>query len=131
MSNFFLCDVCGHKKLDGPTISEVDCAADGLRDKIVVMDMDCRPFYDICLNYIPSDAIEVEVDDEIPFVTVMDGEEFDVHTTCPACGEEVYFDISHIIDRVHKEPPFCKCGRQIEIGMPQRLNQETGEWEQL
>lgn len=70
------------------------------------------------------------MEDGTPFVAIGAGEpesrEFIVHSECPECGRQHYFDLWRCLAG---EPIECEhCGR-TEISGSSRLNNETGEME--
>lgn len=74
---------------------------------------------------------------EAPYVAIDPGEEenFMLRPECQECGELIEISFAEFMrcahDR-HRERPACpNCGKRVSIGVGKRLNQETGEWEEV
>lgn len=74
---------------------------------------------------------------EVPYVAIDPGKEESsmLKPKCQECGEPIEISFAEFMrcahDR-HRERPACQnCGKRVSIGVAKRLNQETGEWEEV
>lgn len=74
---------------------------------------------------------------EVPYVAIDPGKEESsmFKSECQECGELIEISFAEFMrcahDR-HRERPACpNCGKRVSIGVAKRLNQETGEWEEV
>lgn len=81
--------------------------------------------------------MSARVNSEVPYVAIDPGKEESsmLESKCQECGEPTEIGFAEFMrcahDR-HRECPSCQnCGKRVSIGVAKRLNQETGEWEEV
>lgn len=70
-------------------------------------------------------------EDEVPFIAISgepEAKELIVHCECTNCGKQQYFNFW---DMFACKPIVCEHCGNVSVATKKRLNDETGEWEEV